>query len=370
MQRRRAAARRMPGFGRTGGQVRIAFDQTLTTLITILAGKRGIIERRVACRFGRGERQDKCQRKWGHAHEGKRTSPRNESKAMTGKMFCFGLGYSARVLARRLHRDGWRIAGTARTPEKIAELSQDGFSGHLFSGGDMAQDLLADLETADCVLISTPPGDAGDPVLAGASESFRALASRWRWLGYLSTTGVYGDRSGEWVDEETPPEPTSARAARRLAAEIAWQCFAGETGAPLHIFRLPGIYGPGRNPLEQLRAGTARRFDKPGQVFSRIHVDDLASVLAASMAQPSPGAIYNVCDDEPAPQTDVIAYGATLLGMPPPPLEPFAEAEATLSEMAKSFYRDSKRVRNDRMKRELGVRLAYPTYREGLASLL
>jgi len=200
-------------------------------------------------------------------------------------------------------------------------------------------------------------------------DAFLASARALRWLGYLSSTGVYGDRHGEWVDETTVPDPSNPRSARRLAAEIAWQVLAARTGAPLHIFRIAGIYGPGRNPLEALRAGRARRFDKPGQIFSRIHVDDLAHVLAASIAKPSPGAIYNVCDDEPAAQADVIAYGAELLGLPPPPLEPYAAAEPSLSEMARSFYRESKRVRNDRMKRELDITLAYPTYREGLRAL-
>ncbi len=288
---------------------------------------------------------------------------------MTGNLFCFGLGYSAQALAQRQLREGWQIAGTARTPEKVTTLARSGFDAHVFDGTSMSDRLLNALARADCVLISTPPGEDGDPVL-GAGAALRAQAAQWRWLGYLSTTGIYGDRGGDWVDETTIPEPTSPRAARRLAAEIAWQCFAAETGAPLHIFRLPGIYGPGRSVLDQLRAGTARRFDKPGQIFSRIHVEDLASALAASMAKPAFGAIYNICDDEPASQADVIAYGAKLLGIEPPPLEAFAEAEASLSAMARSFYRDSKRVRNGKMTRELGVTLAYPTYREGLASLL
>jgi len=289
---------------------------------------------------------------------------------MAGNLFCFGLGYSAATLAHRLSLEGWIVGGTARTAEKVGILARQGFDAHVFDGESLSAGLRACLQRADTILISTPPGDEGDPVLASAADALRALAPRWRWLGYLSTTGVYGDKSGAWVDETSAPAPTSPRAARRLAAEIAWQCFASETGAPLHIFRLPGIYGPGRSPFDSLRAGTARRFDKQGQIFSRIHVDDLATVLMASMARPSPGAIYNVCDDEPASQAEVIAFAAELLGMAPPPLEPFATAQASLSQMARSFYRDSKRVRNDRIKRELAIRLAYPTYREGLASLL
>jgi len=288
---------------------------------------------------------------------------------MTRNLFCFGLGYSALVLARRLRDEGWRIAGTTREREKCDELARENFAMHVFDGTTWPHNLQTELERADTVLISTPPGEQGDPVLAAGSDKLRALAQNWRWLGYLSSTGIYGDRQGGWVDETTPPEPSSPRSAKRLAAEIAWAVFASQTNAPIHIFRIAGIYGPMRNPLEALRTGTARRFDKPGQIFSRIHVEDLATVLAASIAHPAPGAIYNVCDDEPASQADVIAYGAELLGLTPPPLEPFAAAEPALSEMTKSFYQDSKRVRNDRMKHELGVPLAYPTYREGLRAL-
>jgi nucleoside-diphosphate-sugar epimerase len=287
---------------------------------------------------------------------------------MTRNLFCLGLGYSALALARRLSIDGWRVTGTARASEKIDELSREGFSTHIFDGTNWSDALQTAAEQADAILLSAPPNEHGDPVLRAGADRLRALKPRW--LGYLSSTGVYGDKQGGWVDETTTPEPSSTRSAKRLAAEIAWQVFAAQTGAPLHIFRIAGIYGPGRNPLHALRAGTARRFDKPGQIFSRVHVDDLAAVLAASIAKPSPGAIYNVCDDEPASQADVIAYGAELLGMTPPPLEAFVAAEPTLSEMAKSFYRDSKRVRNDRRKRELGATLAYPTYREGLRALL
>jgi len=291
-------------------------------------------------------------------------------QGMTGILFCFGLGYSAQALARRLAHDGWTIAGTAQSGEHAAALKREGWNVHVFHDGEFSPAAKAALAQADTILISIPPGETGDPVLATEADALRALAPRWRWLGYLSTTGVYGDRQGGWVDETTSLAPTSPRAAARVAAENAWKDFAAATLAPLTIFRLAGIYGPGRNPLQALRAGTARRYDKAGQVFSRIHVEDLARVLAASIARPNAGGIYNVCDDEPAAQADVIAYGAELLGIAPPMLESYAAAEPTLSEMAKSFYRDSKRVRNDRMKRELGVALSYPSYREGLASLI
>ena len=188
------------------------------------------------------------------------------------------------------------------------------------------------------------------------------------WLGYLSTTGVYGDRSGGWVDEESELHPSGERGRRRVAAEAGWLDLWRRSGAPVHVFRLAAIYGPGRSPIEALRVGTAKRIAKPGQVFSRIHVEDLASVLAASIARPQPGAVYNVCDDEAAPPEAVVAYAAGLLGIAPPPLVPFEEAG--LSAMARSFYDDNKRVSNARIKSELGVTLRYPTYREGLAAIL
>jgi nucleoside-diphosphate-sugar epimerase len=195
-----------------------------------------------------------------------------------------------------------------------------------------------------------------------------ARLSGLRWVGYLSTTGVYGDRDGGWVDESSELRPTGERGRRRVVAETAWLDLWRRHGLPVHVFRLAGIYGPGRSAFDSLRQGRAQRVDKPGQVFSRIHVDDIAAVLAASMAKPNPGATYNVCDDDPAAPAEVIAHAADLLGIEPPPLVPFAEAK--LSYMARSFYADNKRVRNDRIKAELGVELAYPDYRRGLADIL
>lgn len=218
------------------------------------------------------------------------------------------------------------------------------------------------------MLISIAPEPDGDPVLAAESAALAKAAPHLEWVGYLSTTGVYGDHKGAWVDESTPLNPATERGHARVDAEAAWAALAARSGLPLHIFRLAGIYGPGRGPFEKVRGGTAQRIIKPGQVFSRIHVDDLATTLAASIARPNPGAIYNVCDDDPAPPEDVIAHAATLLGLPPPPAVPYAEAD--LPPMARSFYAESKRVRNDRIKAELGVRLAYPSYREGLAAVL
>ena len=289
---------------------------------------------------------------------------------MQAQFFCFGLGYSATVLGRKLLAEGWRVSGTTRSPERAAELRQEGFTVHVFGAAHPLADTQRALSGARHVLISPPPDADGDPVLAAHHHALATLAGDWRWLGYLSTTGVYGDRGGGWVDETAPLAAISDRGLRRVAAEQAWQDFAASTGAPLHIFRLPGIYGPGRNPFRALRDGTARRIDKAGQVFSRIHVEDLASALAASMARPQPGALYNICDDEPAPQHAVIAHAAELLGIAPPPLERFADAATTMSPMARSFYAESKRVRNNRMKRELGIILRYPTYREGLKALM
>lgn len=276
------------------------------------------------------------------------------------KLFCFGLGFSALALARRLTSEGYVIAGTARTAEKVARLKAQDIEAHLF-GPDNALDPAA-LKGTTHLLASVPPDDQGDPVVGALGHELRRLSLHW--AGYLSTTGVYGDRGGDEVDEASPLTPTTTRGQRRLAAEEQWQALK----LPLHIFRLAGIYGPGRNQLETMRAGTAKRIVKAGQVFSRIHVDDIAQVLAASIAHPNVGAAYNVCDNEPAPPQDVVAFAARLLGMTPPPEIAFEDAD--LSPMAKSFYSESKRVSNKRIREELGVTLLYPTYREGLRALL
>jgi nucleoside-diphosphate-sugar epimerase len=282
---------------------------------------------------------------------------------LSGVLFCFGLGYSARVLARRLAAEGWEVRGTTRRPEKAAALEADGFRTFLFDRAHPLADPAAALAGVTHVLTSVAPDADGDPVLDAHAADLRALPAL-AWVGYLGTTAVYGDRQGAWVDEDTPIDPTLARADRRARAEAAWLT----SGLPVHVFRLAGIYGPGRNALANLRDGTARRIVKPGQVFSRIHVEDIATVLAASMARPNPGRVYNVCDDEPAPPQDVVAFAAGLLGVEPPPEQPYETAD--LSPMARTFYRDNRRVRNHRIKQELGVRLACPTYREGLRALL
>jgi nucleoside-diphosphate-sugar epimerase len=283
------------------------------------------------------------------------------------KLFCFGLGYSALALARALAADGWRIAGTCRNAGKARELSDLGFDMFLFDGSRAADDIAGALGTTTHVLHSIPPGDGGDAVLRLHGDDMAGHPAL-QWFGYLSTTGVYGDRAGGWVDENSDLQPSGERGRRRVAAETGWERLWHGRALPVHIFRLAGIYGPGRSAIESLRAGTARRVIRPGQVFSRIHVDDIVQVLRASIARPHPGAVYNLCDDDPAAPAEVIEYAAGLLGMAPPPAVPFEQAE--LSAMARSFYDDNKRVRNDRIKRELGVQLIYPSYRDGLAALL
>jgi len=283
--------------------------------------------------------------------------------AMAGHLLSIGHGYSARALARRLLPLGWTVTGTTRSGTKAKVLRQGGVTP-LIWGED---DLRPALSEATHLLSSVGPEDGRDPVLAEARDAI-AGAGHLDWVGYLSTTGVYGDHGGGWVDEETPLTPTTQRGHDRVAAEAEWQALAAEAGLPLHLFRLAGIYGPGRGPFAKVRDGTARRIVKPGQVFSRIHVDDIAAVLHASMERPDPGAVYNVCDDDPAPPQDVIAEAARLLGLPVPPEVPWEEAE--MSPMARSFYAESKRVRNDRIKSDLGIELTYPDYRSGLRALL
>ena len=280
---------------------------------------------------------------------------------MTQTLLSFGHGYSARALERLLLPQGWRVIGTTRSDDKASALMARGVEPRIWPGADMTPAL----DAATHLLISASPDDGSDPVLDALGDQIAARAGQFKWVGYLSTTGVYGDHDGGWVDEATPLTPATKRGQARVAAEAAWQAIPG---LPLHIFRLAGIYGPGRGPFEKVRNGTARRIIKDGQVFSRTHVDDIAQVLAASIARPDPGAIYNVCDDDPAPPQDVIAYAAELLGLPVPEAVRFEEADMT--PMARSFYAESKKVRNDRIKDDLGVELLFPDYRSGLRALL
>ncbi|MEO0916079.1 MAG: SDR family oxidoreductase [Pseudomonadota bacterium] len=276
---------------------------------------------------------------------------------MTKTLLSIGHGFSARALAPLLVRRGWRVIGTTRSPAKFGLLERQGVEPLLWPGRRLP------LEGATHLLTSVAPNDGGDPVLNQMSEHLRA-SKHLEWVGYLSTTGVYGDHDGDWVDEEAPLTPSTKRGQARVDAEAAWAAL----GLPLHIFRLAGIYGPGRGPFAKVRRGTARRIIKEGQVFSRIHVDDIAATVLASIERPNPGSAYNVCDDDPAPPQDVIAHAAELLGLPLPPAIPFEEADMT--PMARSFYAESKRVKNDRIKTELGVQLKYPDYKTGLAALL
>jgi nucleoside-diphosphate-sugar epimerase len=283
------------------------------------------------------------------------------------RLFAFGLGFTAQALAERLAAKGWQIAGTARDVGKIGHLALRGCEMAQFSGEAGNAALPAALEGTTHLLHSIPPGPDADPVLAHYRDQIAALPSL-EWIGYLSTVGVYGDQEGRWVDESTPPRPNSARTEARVEAEQAWLAFGEEIGVPVQVFRLAGIYGPGRSVFDKLREGTARRVKKDGQVFSRIHVEDIAGVLEASIARPHAGGIYNVADDEPAAPGEVVAYAAKLIGVEPPPEVAFAEAD--LTPMARSFYEGSRRIKNARIKSELGVSLRYPTYREGLAALL
>jgi nucleoside-diphosphate-sugar epimerase len=280
---------------------------------------------------------------------------------MTKHLLSFGHGFSARALTPLLLDQGFAITGTTRSDDKAKALKATGVTPKIWPGADLREELAS----ATHLLISAAPSADGDPVLNALREDVTEHAPNLEWVGYLSTTGVYGDANGDWVDESSPLNPATKRGQMRVAAEADWQSIAN---LPLHIFRLAGIYGPGRGPFSKVRAGTARRIIKKGQVFSRIHVEDIAQILAASIARPNPGAIYNMCDDDPAPPQDVIAHAAELLGMPLPPEVDFETAEMT--PMARSFYAESKRVRNDLIKSELGVKLLFPDYRAGLASLL
>lgn len=277
-------------------------------------------------------------------------------------LLSLGHGYTAQTLARRLIPLGWQVIGTTRARERAAELRILGVEPLLWPKDPSEVELAPALRRATHILASAAPEGGGDPFLA--THGVMLAAARPAWVGYLSTTAVYGDHQGAWVDETTPLAPVAARARHRVLAEQQWLA----TGLPMHIFRLAGIYGPGRGPFEKVREGTARRIIKPGQVFSRIHVDDIATTLLASITHPRPGRIYNLCDDDPAPPQDVLSYAATLLGMPEPPAISYADAEMT--PMARSFYADSKRVRNDRIKTELGVTLRYPDYRACLRAML
>ncbi|MDR7036913.1 MULTISPECIES: SDR family oxidoreductase [Methylobacterium] len=281
-------------------------------------------------------------------------------------LFVFGLGFSARHFAERERARFAAIRATVTDPDKARAIEAEaGFPVRAFGPETDDPRIADDLADTDALLISAPPGPHGDTVLARYADAIRA--SRIAWIGYLSTIGVYGDQGGAWIDEMTEAAPRSARSKERLAVERAWLALGAETEKPVQVFRLSGIYGPGRNPFVKLREGKAQRIVKAGQVFNRIHVDDIASALAASLEKPRSGAVYNVTDDEPAPPQVVTEYAARLAGLPVPPTVDFETAD--LSPMARSFYGENKRVRNRLLREDLGVALRYPTYREGLAAL-
>jgi nucleoside-diphosphate-sugar epimerase len=281
-------------------------------------------------------------------------------------LFVFGLGYTARQFLA-LHRERFAdVCGTVRSKEKARHYEGAGLWAYCFNGSDYDPHILDHLAQTEALLISAPPVGETDPVLEQFADAI-AAAPRLRWVGYLSTVGVYGNTDGAWVDETTAPNPATLRSRQRTAVERQWLELGEKAPFTVQIFRLAGIYGPGRNALLKVAAGTAKRIIKPGQVFNRIHTEDIAQVLMASIERPSRNAIYNVADDEPSPPQDVITYAAELLGREPPPEIPYDEAEQT--PMARSFYEDSKRVRNARIKADLGIALRYPTYRHGLQAL-
>ena len=271
-------------------------------------------------------------------------------------LFCFGPGFSLKVLARQLLNNDWSVSGTYREADDAEELAALGIDPIPFDAADAA------LESATAIISAVPPSAEGDPVLARYGDQL-ANISKQAWIGYLSTTGVYGDTGGALVDEASALNPSNDRSQWRATGEQGWLSVSA------HIFRLAGIYGQGRSSMDRLRSGLARRIDYPGHLFSRIHVDDIAQTLIASINQPSPGQIYNLCDDEAAEQQVVEAYAAELLGIEPPPLVPFDEAIREMSPITKTFWQNNRRVDNARIKNELGVKLIYPTYREGLTAI-
>ncbi|MBN9441880.1 SDR family oxidoreductase [Bosea sp. (in: a-proteobacteria)] len=282
------------------------------------------------------------------------------------KLLILGLGYSAGFFARAALARGWEVTGTVRSAERAAELSREGIRTLVFGGFAVSTALAKAVAEAEAVLVSVQPAEDGDPVLQRLRGDL-AAAPALRWIGYLSTIGVYGNQDGAWIDETQPVKPGNARNTLRVAVEQDWLALGRDTGKAVQIFRLAGIYGPGRNPVAKLREGKSTRLVKPGQVFNRIHVDDIAGILMASLARPRNGAIYNVTDDEPAPPQDVVSFAAELTGLAAPPEVPFSEAR--LSPMAASFYGENKRVSNALVKRELGYAFRYPSYREALRAL-
>lgn len=287
---------------------------------------------------------------------------------MTGKrLFCFGYGYTCDDLGQALLARGWGVSGTTRDPEKRRFLKEQGLRGFMFDAGHPLEDPALFLRGTTHLLISTPPDDDGDPVFDLHAQDILNIPAL-EWVGYLSSTSVYGDRDGGWVDESSEIRPSSKRGSRRARAEEQWMSLFRSHDLPVHVFRLAGIYGPGRSALDSVRAGIARRINKQGHAFSRIHVADIVQTLMASMSAPNPGAAYNLADDLAAPSHEVIKYACDMLGIQAPPLLPYEDAD--MAPIARSFYNDNKRIRNDRIKAELGIKLLYPTYMDGLKACL
>ncbi|MEP9397967.1 SDR family oxidoreductase [Mesorhizobium sp. KR2-14] len=274
------------------------------------------------------------------------------------RMFIFGAGYSGKAVGRAKPDASIRIAGTTRSPEKFEALRQAGIEPFVFDGS-LTDELAGELAATTHLLISIAPDEAGDPVLNAAREKILHGMPKLQWIGYLSTVGVYGDHGGAWVNETAECRPVSRRSVMRLKAEQEWLALGAETGLPVAVMRLAGIYGPGRNAFMNLTNGTAKRLIKPDQVFNRIHGEDIAGAVWA-LAQQDKGGIFNVTDDEPAPPQDVVTYAARLMGVTPPPEIPFETAQ--LSPMARSFYGENKRISNAAIK-AAGYRFRYPDYR-------
>ncbi|NWG23840.1 MAG: NAD(P)-dependent oxidoreductase [Pseudorhodoplanes sp.] len=284
-------------------------------------------------------------------------------------LFCFGPGYSAQAYFAEFGGRFSRIAATTRATHVRNPPGAPSIVRTIpFTALSPSRDILDAIAAADCLLVSIPPGPDNDPVLAACADAI-AASPRLRSIVYLSTVGVYGDHAGAWVDETSALRAQNARSRTRADAEARWRDLSAAAGKPLAILRLAGIYGPGRNAIAGIRAGTARRIVKPGQIFNRIHVADVARAIDGAFARRADG-VFNVCDDEPCPPQDVIAYAAALLRVPPPPEISFDDAKAAMSDMGRSFYDECKRVRNDKIKRDLEFALRYPSYREGLRSLL
>lgn len=292
-----------------------------------------------------------------------------KDRDMRKKLFCFGYGYVAEHLAKELRKQdpSWQICGTTRDVEKLNMMREEGIKGFLFSDETPFNDPIFIMDGVTHILISTPPNAHGDIVFQTHARDILQIPTI-QWIGLCSSTSVYGTRDGGWVDETSELRPISERGSKRVRAESAWLKMRRIAGIPINIFRISGIYGIGRSALDTVLAGNPRRIDKTGHVFNRIHVDDVVQVMIASMSQPSPGDIYNLADDVPAPSHELIAYACELLGKNPPPLIPYDEVD--MAPMARSFYKDNKRVSNKKIKDQLGVTLKYPDYKSGLDAIL